>query len=1307
MKPKRWPPFPVRRQAGIALMLVLFAIIVTTALVLAFFSSIQSQVTSSAIYSGAIESSALSDSAIQLVIGQIRDATNHGNGTRSWASQPGLIRTYNTSGNEAGSYKLYSASNMRPAGPFNPVTALADEIPADWAARPGEFVDLNTPMQRADGSYAFPILDPLDLTSAGNSTEVEGFGVTNLNFISSSNGAGNSTHTEIKMPVRWLYVLQSGAMAPLLEGKVAGASPSNPIIGRVAFWTDDETCKLNINTASHGIFHGKPYADTGSTTGTPANYTERRLGWALPVGNEFSRFPGHLAMTSLSPVLKSLWNADVYDFSGASYLALVDPYYQYVSPKTGSGGSKGASVRTTGASPFKPPSVTSSTKRLYATPDELAFGPDRSINGAGLLTPDFVSGRRFFLTSSSRAPEVTLFGTPRISLWPLQRDPDPVLGLRTRNTKDRLLAACSTINGKPFYFERGTVTAAAASPAASEDLDFSLSTWGANKLPDAFDPESHLAEGTRNASLYAYLQNITSRGVPGYAGSFADKYGTTNRDQLLTQMVDFMRSNINIQSANGMDFVYRYVADAPAYGNASDGGALRNQVTPLRPASGPAAGTKGLGCFSNLSGVTMVFLINSATVTGNGTSRTVTPTGMRCFLMFDSNNPLASALGVNWSGRLRVKGLESLSVTPQTGSSTQLYPSAPANGIEACLYFSRAGTSNVNGPDWLGSQFSNLRGNSLPNPGTNPYRLIGTNPLRDFTLCSTNIPLPAGGGSSFSFSGGNLTVEVYSSLAPQRPGQDRLVQSVNIPLPSGTWPMPRPVLIPVPAGGSDARLNSFNERANRRDSNSGAGGIGGWNKPPYWDDDPSFFDTPNQVTPYVGYMAYAGADVIKSVALDPDAATADYRLLASQREVPGSAFSGLPTGSSSYSGYTESTRSSYAFWDKSSCNTDKGSVDASKTILIPGTQFAQSNGTFSAVIPLTFDQKSPAGARLLGGDILGDWDTASGNFSDNSLGGRFDRGLTNQNYGGYFGAIASGDDPGVSMSTEGYSPNREISSAVSFGGLLTHSALNPRPRETLLFCANPAAGSGHPGFASPPDHLWLDLFTMPVVEPYASSLPFSTAGKVNMNYQIAPFTYIQRSTALRGALKSTWLTAIGTGESAAGRYKKNSNAIYRYAINPDVTLEGFDQKFQNGEIFRSATEICSMFLAPKGPLPGTGGPTTYSSIPSWWNNYAQTADNVREDPYGHLYPRLTTQSNSYTVHYRAQALKIPPSINYNVIDPAKLVVTSESRGSTLIERYVDASDPRMQEDGFDPATNFTTVDKYYKFRIVNNVAFAP
>ena len=59
----------------------------------------------------------------------------------------------------------------------------------------------------------------------------------------------------------------------------------------------------------------------------------------------------------------------------------------------------------------------------------------------------------------------------------------------------------------------------------------------------------------------------------------------------------------------------------------------------------------------------------------------------------------------------------------------------------------------------------------------------------------------------------------------------------------------------------------------------------------------------------------------------------------------------------------------------------------------------------------------------------------------------------------------------------------------------------------------------HYGSRYPRDHLFMDMFWMPVVQPYAISEPFETKGKINMNYQILPFTYITRATALHALLQ--------------------------------------------------------------------------------------------------------------------------------------------------------------------------------------------
>ena len=54
----------------------------------------------------------------------------------------------------------------------------------------------------------------------------------------------------------------------------------------------------------------------------------------------------------------------------------------------------------------------------------------------------------------------------------------------------------------------------------------------------------------------------------------------------------------------------------------------------------------------------------------------------------------------------------------------------------------------------------------------------------------------------------------------------------------------------------------------------------------------------------------------------------------------------------------------------------------------------------------------------------------------------------------------------------------------------------------------------------------MEYFWMPVVEPYAISVPFATSGKINMNYQMLPFSYIRRATGMHGILKSEEPLAI-------------------------------------------------------------------------------------------------------------------------------------------------------------------------------------
>jgi uncharacterized protein (TIGR02600 family) len=395
--------------------------------------------------------------------------------------------------------------------------------------------------------------------------------------------------------------------------------------------------------------------------------------------------------------------------------------------------------------------------------------------------------------------------------------------------------------------------------------------------------------------------------------------------------------------------------------------------------------------------------------------------------------------------------------------------------------------------------------------------------------------------------------------------------------------------------------------------------------------------------------------------------------------------------------------------------------------------------------------------RQKGNNLPADFDTGIGNFPDGAFCGKSDEGNVARSYRDswldlngkrvygewkfvepYFTTWVY-DSPGDTY----FSPNRQVPSPVVFGSLLAPTTdLNKAGWKTLLFCPNPAAGAkspltpynsgtDHPGFANPPDHLLLDLFNMPVVEPYAISEPFSTDGKVNLNYQLMPFGYIERSTALRAALQALRVTAIPTNftRQTAGttelRYKGVDNdQNLRYLVDRDETLKGFAAFFknytpgQNGMgFFKSASQICEMFLIPKGQT-FSFGTVAQSTVQAWWASCTLTGDNVREKPYSDLYSRVTTKSNTYTVHYRVQSLRQQPytgsptggaaATYYQTWDESRDKVLSEYRGHTTIERYLDPRDPRFYGTGataIDPDKD--SLETAYRFRVIYNKRFSP
>ncbi|MCB1210077.1 MAG: hypothetical protein KDK97_12150, partial [Verrucomicrobiales bacterium] len=303
----------------------------------------------------------------------------------------------------------------------------------------------------------------------------------------------------------------------------------------------------------------------------------------------------------------------------------------------------------------------------------------------------------------------------------------------------------------------------------------------------------------------------------------------------------------------------------------------------------------------------------------------------------------------------------------------------------------------------------------------------------------------------------------------------------------------------------------------------------------------------------------------------------------------------------------------------------------------------------------------------------------------------------------------------------------------------------------------------HPGESvSPADHNLLELFWMPVVEPYAISEPLSTAGKINMNYQMLPFAHIRRATALHALMKGEMFQAIPNGdysdartalkgfgpngttaptfrdETAVGqdKYWHRSIVIDRFKGDSPTapitgTLAQFDERFECRTglpsprmrgIFRTPSQICEVHLLPslvpdpKGVAGTNLDPTkigTYaarnSAMANFWTAHSVTGDNTREAPYSNLYARLTTRSNTFRVHVRAETVRKARSSDPAKFDPVRDSVAGEYRGSFLIERYIDVNDKSRPLPDYtkDDLASVPPLESFYRFRVLESKRFSP
>jgi hypothetical protein len=217
----------------------------------------------------------------------------------------------------------------------------------------------------------------------------------------------------------------------------------------------------------------------------------------------------------------------------------------------------------------------------------------------------------------------------------------------------------------------------------------------------------------------------------------------------------------------------------------------------------------------------------------------------------------------------------------------------------------------------------------------------------------------------------------------------------------------------------------------------------------------------------------------------------------------------------------------------------------------------------------------------------------------------------------------------------------------------------------------------------------------------------ATAGKINLNDQIAPFTYLHRSTGLRALLDSVRVAAIsGTAGSSYKTASAPAISIWN-SIDDDATVAQIESRFANGsaDAYLSESEICTVPLVPQGVASGSVA-TDQAALATYWNSPSTpsgggllTGDNLRELPYAQLYGRLTTRSNSYTVYVRAQSLqKMTADPEQNVWREGTDLVRGEWRGAYEIERYLDPAAPA-------PAAGKPL--QSYRFRVISARPFTP
>ncbi len=1331
---------PARRRhpgrSGAALVTTLMIVAILTLLVISMLSLSSQHRQSAELQSDTLGTRQLGDLTLNLVIARLRQATanpQRSTGSATWVSQPGAIRTWNGPDPDK-LFKLYSAAEpivdiSSPATRSGLAQAELEQLQGfdpdrnDPASR-ARFADLNRPVITLDADGAeqlhFPIADP---RAALGSDPVEGFSF-DPDAIA---GTRDDDDPRLPMPVEWLYLLQDGSLGTLDPDTLVftgrdgtAATAANPIVARIAFWTDDESSKLNVNTASEPIPWDTPRADTT---------VDRAYATRQPSVNEVQRFPGHPATTALSPVLYPGSYAGAVVPSGANALASeqlraiydIAPRVSYTDANGNLAGYLGNNNRP----------VQFKTDRLYTSFDELLYRADRSRSGIPI---ERLRQSAFFLTVASRAPETNVHGFPRVSIWPVADnvDADSLDPTPYRTAYDELMAFASTIavpEGRR-YVESGSGWTGSFGLGAYHKIRGNVyqRAWsyygrsGGNAAAIEYRPR-------RNYDLFEYQAAMTRLVPGGYRLSLDDKYGISeefagarqNRERnsraAVKAMMGYIRTinlhdTTRISAASGAAGRVRpFSADSQSVGYVST-------QLPTQPPNGPdsTSPTAEFEWFRTQTGGNVI-RVGPQVISGRLYSCSEVALLLICVAERAANGQFRGDPTFNNALLPAGQRMIQLVFLPEWFS--------PQQGFNMLQYRFRADLLQVTGAIRHQNQTFTLATNQFhhqslhtfagsANPAANvhPERILwgGTGgPEAAFELSAGS---PARGfyqlpqhAIAIPIDADQLELDeismIFQPMDARTSGQSE--QRIRSVWPATTVPAPRL----DPDLGSDTgwvrRVSRYNQGAPLGSADTpGLGTSGGTGSLIRGDD----------------------TDVVRSVAV----VHGDTRMVAAHMHVGHHGRTDIWYGSRSLLAPLPDHHDP----DRFLVHTMTGS--GGHTRRYPGTRLPNERGAARGLVPgVTYpDHLQPDLPRLpnepgfrgplpesypypIDPGLTRDWDNGIGPAPDGAYVNKPDDGAR-LGATPYFEPLVRDFGPAVSADDETFAPNRIVASAVTFGSLLS-LPLSYAPWTTFLFRPDLTPG-GHFGArgntltlrgvnGAPPDHLWLDLWWMPVVQPHAISEPMSTAGKVNLNHQILPFSHITRATALHGVLKSEELLAIPA--TAGPTYKTQTNSGWRHRIDAAETLRQWDQRFIQGNLFLTESEICELFLVPHG--------RTLAGMPQFWQNHALTGDNTLERPYANLYPRLTTRSNTYRVHYRVQTLRKARSTPVDTFDPDRDRIGGEYEGSALIERYLDPRDTAIPDYVYEIRQNNTaatatlealpTLDAFHRFRILETRRFAP